>query len=59
MTTTTDVDQQTLSGEILSSSNNSSDEMMDVSERGFWQRGQPAFFDVMVFNTFAKSYLVI
>ena len=49
---------QILTGEILSSSTNSSDEArLDVSTRGFWQRGQRAFFDVRVVNPFAKSYL--
>ena len=49
---------QTLTGEVLTSSANSSDEArLDVSARGFWQRGQRAFFDVMVFNPFAKSHL--
>ena len=49
---------QTLTGEILTSSTNSSDEArMDVSVQGFWQRGQRAFFDVRVFNPFAKSHV--
>ena len=49
---------QTLTGHILSSSTNSSDEArLDVSARGFWQRGQRAFFYVKVFNPFAKSHL--
>ena len=49
---------QALSGEALSGSTNSSDEArLDVSARGFWQRGQRAFFDVRVFNPFAKSHL--
>ena len=49
---------QTLTGQISSSSTNSSDEArLDVSARGFWQRGQRAFFDVRVFNPFAKSHL--
>lgn len=35
---------QTLSGEILSSSTNSLDEAcLDVSARGFWQRGQTTY----------------
>ena len=39
---------QTLTGKILSSSTNSSDEAhMDISLRGLWQRGQHAFFDVL------------
>ena len=49
---------QTLRGEVLTSSANSSDEArLDVSARGFWQRGQRAFFDVRVFNPFVKSHL--
>ena len=49
---------QTLTREILRSSINSSDEArLDVSAQGFWQRGQRAFFDVRVFNPFAKSHL--
>ena len=43
---------------LLSSSANSSDEArLDVSARGFWEKGQKAFFDVRVFNPFAKSHL--
>ena len=46
-----------LTGESLSSSSNSADEArLDFSVRGFWQRGQRAFFDVRVFNRFAPSY---
>ena len=49
---------QTLTGEVLTSSANSSDKApLDVSVRGFWQRGQRAFFDVRVFNPLAKSHL--
>ena len=49
---------ETLTGEVLSSSANSSDEArLDFSARGFWQKGQKAFFDVRVFNPFAKSHL--
>ena len=29
---------------------------LDISALGFWQRGQRAFFDVRVFNPFAKSH---
>ena len=44
--------------ELLISSANSSDEArLDVSGRGFWQKGQLAFFDVRVFNPFTKSHL--
>ena len=49
---------QPLTGEVIISSANSSDDArLDVSARGFWQRGQRAFFDVRVFNPFAKSHL--
>ena len=49
---------QPLTGEVLISSANSSDEApLDVSARGFWQRGQRAVFDVRVFNPCAKSHL--
>ena len=41
---------QTLTGEIVASSANSSDEArLDVSAHRFWQRAQSAFFDVSVF----------
>ena len=49
---------ETLMGEVLPGGTNSSDEArLHVSERGFWQRGQRTFYDVRVFNSFAKSYL--
>ena len=49
---------QSLTGEALTGGANLSDEArLDVSVRGFWQRGQRAFYDVRVFNPFAKSYL--
>ena len=49
---------QTLIGEVLTSSTISSDEAcLDIVARGFWQRGQRAFFDVRVFNPFAKSHI--
>ena len=49
---------ETLTGEALHTSANSSDEArLDVNARGFWMRGQRAFFDVTVFNPFAKSHL--
>jgi hypothetical protein len=49
---------QPLTGENLENcGNNISDEArLDFSVRGFWQRGQRAFFDVRVFNPFAPSY---
>ena len=49
---------QTLTGDVLTSSGDSSDEApLDISVRGFWQRGPRAFFNVRVFNPFAKSHL--
>ena len=46
---------QPLTGEVLISSANSSDEAhLDVVARGSWQRRQCAFFDATVFNPFAK-----
>ena len=40
---------QPLTGEVLISSDNSSDKArLDVSARGFWQSGQRTFFDVRV-----------
>ena len=42
---------QPLTGEVLISSANSYDEAcLDVSARGFWQRGQRAFFDFSHLN---------
>ena len=38
-------------------SNSSDEARLDVSVRGFWQRGQCAFYDVRVFNPIAKSHL--
>ena len=36
--------------------NTTDDARVDVSARGFWVRGQKAFFDVRIFNPTAKSY---
>ena len=48
---------EVLTGESLPDSTNKADEArLDLSIRGFWQRGQRAFFDVRVFNPFAPSY---
>ena len=33
--------------------------MSYISARGFWQRGDKAFFDVRIFNPFAKSHLPV
>ena len=30
---------------------------MDIAARGFWQKGVKAFFDVRIFNPFAKTHL--
>ena len=49
---------QPLTGETLSPGSNIEDEArLDIAARGFWQRGEMAFFDVRVFNPFAKSHL--
>ena len=41
-----------LSGEDLSNrtTNRSSEAILDVQARGFWERGQQAFFDLRVFD---------
>ena len=47
-----------VTGENLPRSSNTGDDAcLNVSARGFWQRGQRAFFDVRVFNPFAPSHL--
>jgi hypothetical protein len=46
-----------VTGEHLPSGTNESQEArLDISGRGFWQRGQRAFFDVRVFNPLAQGY---
>ena len=40
----------------LASANTSSDARLDVKARGFWSRGQDAYFDVRVFYPNASSY---
>ena len=46
-----------LTGEVLGESANVSDEAcLEIAARGFWQKYERAFFDVSVFNPFAKSY---
>ena len=48
---------QPLTGKNLSASSNKSKEArLDIATRGFWQSGEMAFFDVRVFNPFAKSH---
>ena len=49
---------QPLTGEVLPPSANKEDEArLDIAARGFWQEGAMAFFDVKVFNPFAKTHL--
>lgn len=49
---------QELSGEDLSGNANVDNEArLDIKARGFWNKDEMAFFDVRVFNPFAKSYL--
>ena len=49
---------QPLSGEVLPPTANTDDEArLDVSARDFWFDGGLAFFDVRVFNPFAKTHL--
>ena len=50
-----------LTGETLKykSSNTADDARLDVSARGFWLRGQRAFFDIKVFNPIAQRYLAM
>ena len=49
---------QPLSGEALPNGANCEDDArLDVAARGFWQRCEMAFFDIRVFNPFAKSHL--
>ena len=49
---------QPLTGEQLRTTANREDEArLDVAARGFWQRYEKAFFDIRVFNPFARSHL--
>ena len=49
---------QPLSGENLPPGTNVEDEArLDIKARGFWNRHEMAFFDVRIFNPYAKSYL--
>ena len=49
---------QPLSGEsIPRNANHEDDARLDIAARGFWQQCEMAFFDVRVFNPFAKSHL--
>ena len=48
---------QPLSGEVMNNatSNRQDEARVDVATRDFWSTGQKAFFDVKVFNPYAKS----
>ena len=47
-----------LTGEQLpDTANGDLEARLDVAARGFWQDGAMAFFDVRVFNPFAKAYI--
>ena len=48
---------QPLTEVVISSATFSDEARLDVSARGFWQKGQLPFFDVRVFSPFAKSHL--
>ena len=50
---------QSLSGEVFScrSANTAPDARADVRARGFWTRGEDAFFDIRVFHPNAPSYV--
>ena len=49
---------QPLTREVLPPDSNWEDEArLDVAARGFWQECEMAFFDVRIFNPFAKSHL--
>ena len=49
---------QPLSGEnIPLNANREDDARLDIAARSFWQQCEMAFFDVRVFNPFAKSHL--
>ena len=46
---------QPLTGEVMKKGSNTSEEArLDIAARSFWQRGEMAFFDVRIFNPFAK-----
>ena len=49
---------QELTGEHFGNtrSNESREARLDLSVRGFWQRGERAFFDVRIFNPFAPTH---
>ena len=47
-----------LTGEVLPAGSNKADEArLDIAARGFWGRCEKAFFDVRIFNPYAKTHL--
>ena len=49
---------QALTGENFPTTTKREDEArLDIAARGFWQQYEMAFFDVRVFNPFAKTYM--
>ena len=51
---------QPLSGETFPQSTNTDDEArLDIKARGFWGREEMEFFDVRIFNPFARSHMNI
>ena len=49
---------QPLTGETLQpGANTEAEARLDIAARGFWTRGEKAFFDVRIFNPFAKTHL--
>ena len=49
---------QPLTGEnIPANANHENEARLDIAARGFWQQCEMAFFDIRVFNPFAKSHL--
>ena len=49
---------ESVTGESLLSTTNTDEEArLDIAARGFWEEGAMAFFDIRVFNPFAKTHL--
>ena len=47
-----------LTGEVLPSGSITGDDArLDIAAKGFWQTHEMAYFDVKVFNPYAKSYI--
>jgi len=46
-----------LTESLLSTANVAEEARLDIAARGFWEEGVMAFFDVRVFNPFAKTHL--